>query len=74
MGLRVETHYSGSRCVIWRTQEHYIDVQANRSLSGKQDIAECVRNGHVYKRVGLSPDPAIAAEEVIQLMRKELLR
>lgn len=69
MALRVETHISGSRCVIWRTKEHYIDVRK----TPRCEIAECVRNGHVYRRVPLSLNTLHAAEEVIVLIREELL-
>ena len=27
MTLRIETHYAGSRCVVWRNREHYVDVR-----------------------------------------------
>lgn len=73
MSLRVDTHYSGSRCVIWRNKEHYIDVIKNVGPNQNQDRAECVRRGQVYKRLWLHTDPAIASVELIQLMRQELM-
>ena len=65
MPLKVETHYSGARCVIWRNSEHYIDVR--KDVRTRLDIAECVCQGRVYRRVFID-----APEELIELMYEEL--
>lgn len=69
MTLRVDLHISGSRCVIWRHGQHYIDVRRGPHY----DTAECVRNGRVYRYVRINPSPAYAARQVISLIREELL-
>lgn len=61
------THHAGSRLVIWKHREHYIDVARMR---GGEEVAECVRNGQVYLRVPLHREQA--PEELIQLMKREL--
>ncbi len=71
MSLRVETHYSCSRCVIWKHREHYIDVRQDHR-STRYETAECVRNGRVYRLViiDLAKD---APAQVMALVREELI-
>lgn len=71
MSLRVETHYSGSRCVVWKHREHYIDVRQDYR-STRYETAECVRNGQVYRRaaIDLAND---APQQLVQLIKEELL-
>jgi hypothetical protein len=68
--MRVDTHISGSRCVIWRTSEHYIDVRHTQDPT--YDIAECVRSGQVYRREHVYVADGAPAH-VAQLIREELL-
>lgn len=70
MSLKVDTHISGSYCVVWRTREHYLDcrsVQAPwRTLFTR---IEAVRNGQVYRKLLVPID--ISPETIIKVMREE---
>lgn len=71
MSLRVETHYSGSHCVVWKTREHYLDCRGGRSPAGTPVThIEAVRNGHVYRRKTVLNTEA--PEAIVQMMREEL--
>ena len=70
MTLRVETHYAGSRCVVWRNREHYVDVRKD-TRSDRYEVAECVRYGQVYRRVHIDMAHD-APNQLLQLIREEL--
>ena len=56
----------GSRIVVSRTAEHYIDVRKD-TRRDRCDRAECVRSGHVYRSV-----PVTKPEQVVELIKEEL--
>ena len=66
--MRVDTTIAGSRCVIYKHREHYIDV---RHHSPRYELAECVRGGQVYRRhhIDLAQD---APAQLMQLVREEM--
>lgn len=66
--MKVDTHISGSQCVVWRTKEHYIDARRDARRPHLTFI-EVVRNGRVYLRdtVGLCDTP----KRIVELMRSE---
>ena len=47
--MKVETHISGSRCVVFKTNEHYLDARTDVRRPWLTFI-EIVRNGRVYLR------------------------
>jgi Zn ribbon nucleic-acid-binding protein len=67
--MQVDSHIAGSRCVIYKNKNHYIDV---RTHSTNFEVAECVKQGHVYKTVSiyLKDD---APYQVIKLVKEELI-
>lgn len=72
MSLRVDTHISGSHCVVWKTSEHYLDCRKGATRAGTPVTnIEAVRNGQVYRRRQVVD--AQAPEQVIQMIREELL-
>lgn len=71
MNLRVDTHISGAHCVVWKNKEHYIDCRKSMTYGTPTTTIECVRNGQVYKRLGVLD--AQAPEKIIELMREELV-
>jgi hypothetical protein len=66
--MRVNTTTAGSRCVIYKNREHYIDV---RHHSPQCELADFVLRGQVYKRVfiDLTED---APRQLMQLVREEM--
>lgn len=73
MALRVENHYSGSHCVVWKTREHYIDCRRGEMPWGtKVTRIEAVRNGQVYRRKTVLNTEA--PEHIVQMMREELCK
>lgn len=67
--MRVETHYAGSPCVIWKNNEHYIDVRTDLRTPWQHNI-EVVRNGRVYRSESVLIEQA--PERICELMREEL--
>ncbi len=65
--MRSSRDIGGSKIVIWRNREHYIDVK-NDVRPDRIPVAECVRNGRVYRRTGVTKP-----EQVIKLIKEELL-
>jgi hypothetical protein len=67
--MQVDSHIAGSRCVIYKNKNHYIDV---RTYSTYFELAECVKQGHVYKKVViyLKDD---APHQVMSLVKEELI-
>lgn len=71
MSLRVDTHISGSHCVVWKTPEHYLDCRSGTTPWGTQVTSiEAVRNGRVYRRKQVLDTEA--PEQIIQMIREEL--
>jgi hypothetical protein len=60
---------AGSRCVVSKNSEHYIDARMDVRHPGMSFI-ELVHNGQVRKR--LTVDDAVAPEAIVELMRWEL--
>lgn len=72
MSLQVDTHISGSHCVVWKTPQHYLDCRRGMTRAGTPVTnIEAVRNGQVYRcRQVLDLE---APEHIIQMIREELL-
>ena len=68
--MHVDTHISGSYCVIWKTKEHYIDCR--KSSSERFTDIECVRNGQVYIYAQVHNEAA--PEYVLKLVKQQLLK
>lgn len=72
MSLRVDTHISGSHCVVWKNSQHYLDCRKGKTRAGTPVTnIEAVRNGQVYRRKQVVDDAA--PEQVIQMIREELM-
>lgn len=71
MPLTVRTDIGGSKLVIFKHLEHYIDVKATGRPLAHFTYIECVRQGRVYLRDTV-PDHC-APERIVELMRQELL-
>lgn len=70
VSLRVETHYSGSHCVVWKSREHYLDCRSGELPWGTPVTRiEAVRNGQVYRRKTVLNSEA--PEQIVQMMREE---
>lgn len=71
MSLRVDTHISGSHCVVWKTSQHYLDCRKGKTRAGTPVTnIEAVCRGHVYLRKQVLD--AEAPEQIIQMIREEL--
>ena len=71
MSLRIDTHISGSHCVVWRTREHYLDCRKSTTRAGTPVTnIEAVRNGQVYRRKQVLDTEA--PEHIVQMIREEL--
>lgn len=68
--MKVDTHISGSHCVVWKHREHYIDCRKGSIYSTPATNIEVVRNGQVCRR--LSVLDTEAPETIARLMREEL--
>lgn len=66
--MRVETTISGAHCVVFHTQEHYIDARKDvrRPWATFVDV---VRGGQVYRRECVPNEHA--PETIIRLVREE---
>lgn len=71
MSLRVDTHISGSHCVVWKTPQHYLDCRSGATRAGTPVTnIEAVRNGQVYRRKQVLDSEA--PEHIVQMVREEL--
>jgi hypothetical protein len=73
--IKVETHYAGSRMVIWLGRDFYIDVRYDVRTQGVKDHAEVVRNGQGihHRTIGTIPGRhACPAYQVVKLIRDTL--
>jgi hypothetical protein len=66
--MRVNTTTSGSRCVIYKHRDFYVDV---KHYSENYELADFVHYGQVYRRVfiDLTKD---APRQLMQLVREEM--
>lgn len=69
--LTVLKHISGSRLVILRNLEHYIDVRYGRH--DNFDEVECVRRGRVYRRECIATWHDDCADRLLKIIKEELL-
>lgn len=69
MNLRVDTHIAGSKVVVWRNREHYIDAREDYRFP-KYNFIEVVHSGRVRIRELVHVDAS--PERIIELMRNEL--
>jgi hypothetical protein len=65
MALKIRTSISGSVCVVFRTQEHYIDCR----IQGTHTRIECVRDGKLYRVVNEINE--YAPKTTMQVIREE---
>lgn len=71
MSLRIDTHISGSHCVVWKSREHYLDCKRGATRAGTPVTnIEAVRNGQVYRRKQVLDMEA--PEHIIQMIKEEL--
>ena len=71
MSLHVDTHISGSHCVVWKNPQHYLDCRKGNARDGTPVTnIEAVRGGQVYLRKQVLD--SAAPEEIIQMIREEL--
>lgn len=66
---QVHTHFAGSKVVVMRSSERYIDVRRDRRAPDFSFI-ECVSRGHVQHHESV-PDYR-APERIVQLMKEWL--
>jgi hypothetical protein len=66
--MRVNTTTAGSRCVIYKNRDFYVDV---KHYSPRYELADFVLRGQVYRRVfiDLTKD---APRRLMQLVREEM--
>lgn len=66
--MRVDTHISGSHCVVWLGRDHYIDARKDTRRPHLTFI-ELVRNGQVYLRDTV--DNTFAPERITHYMKEQ---
>lgn len=66
--MKVDTHISGSHCVVWKHKEHYLDCRVHGDT---MTLIEAVRNGHVYRREFAFNKEA--PEVIIRTIKQELV-
>lgn len=71
MSLHVDTHISGSHCVVWKNSQHYLDCRKGKTRAGTPVTnIEAVRGGQVYRHKQVLDSEA--PEEIIRMIREEL--